>query len=73
MADGVVAERYEGTPQGGPLSPLLANVLLDAIAARYGRSWWRVARWKALNIGLPGAYFESLGVPRLASLLTSTH
>jgi RNA-directed DNA polymerase len=39
-----------------------------AIAARYGRSWWRVARWKALNIALPGAYFESLGVPRLASL-----
>lgn len=29
MADGVVTERGEGTPQGGPLSPLLANVLLD--------------------------------------------
>ncbi len=29
MAEGVCSERREGTPQGGPLSPLLANLLLD--------------------------------------------
>ena len=31
MSDGVVQERYQGTPQGGPLSPLLANILLDEV------------------------------------------
>jgi len=31
MSDGVVLDRFQGTPQGGPLSPLLANVLLDEV------------------------------------------
>jgi len=31
MVSGVVVERREGTPQGGPLSPLLANLLLDEV------------------------------------------
>jgi RNA-directed DNA polymerase len=31
LANGVVIEREEGTPQGGPLSPLLANILLDEV------------------------------------------
>lgn len=31
MLNGVVVETVEGTPQGGPLSPLLANIYLDAL------------------------------------------
>jgi RNA-directed DNA polymerase len=29
LTEGVCVARHEGTPQGGPLSPLLANLLLD--------------------------------------------
>jgi group II intron reverse transcriptase/maturase len=31
MDQGVCSERFEGTPQGGPLSPLLANLLLNEV------------------------------------------
>jgi group II intron reverse transcriptase/maturase len=43
---GVKLERYEGTPQGSPLSPLLANVLLDEVdreLARRGHCFVRYA------------------------------
>lgn len=45
MADGVVTERHEGTPQGGPLSPLLANVLLDEVDKELERRGHRFVRY----------------------------
>src|SRR5438094_4728816 len=45
MAHGVVQERYEGTPQGGPLSPLLANVLLDEVDKELERRGHRFVRY----------------------------
>ena len=42
---GVVIERYEGTPQGGPLSPLLANVLLDEVDRELEKRGHRFIRY----------------------------
>lgn len=45
MANGVVVARHEGTPQGGPLSPLLANVLLDEVDKELERRGHAFARY----------------------------
>jgi RNA-directed DNA polymerase len=45
MSDGVVQERDRGTPQGGPLSPLLANVLLDEVDKELERRGHRFVRY----------------------------
>ena len=45
MNDGVVQERIQGTPQGGPLSPLLANVMLDEVDKELERRGHCFARY----------------------------
>jgi group II intron reverse transcriptase/maturase len=45
MINGVVVETEEGTPQGGPLSPLLANVLLDDLDKELERRNHRFVRF----------------------------
>lgn len=45
MINGVVVETAEGTPQGGPLSPLLANILLDELDQELERRGHRFVRY----------------------------
>jgi RNA-directed DNA polymerase len=45
MEDGLVSQRVEGTPQGGPLSPLLSNILLDELDKELERRGHRFVRY----------------------------
>ena len=45
MDQGMAIRRYQGTPQGGPLSPLLANVLLDEVDRALERRGHRFVRY----------------------------
>lgn len=45
MPDGVVMEVKEGTPQGGPLSPLLSNIVLDELDRELERRGHRFVRY----------------------------
>jgi RNA-directed DNA polymerase len=45
MDGGVVSPRTEGTPQGGPLSPLLSNILLDEWDRELERRGHRFVRY----------------------------
>ena len=45
MQDGVCIERHEGTPAGGPLSPLLSNILLDEVDKELERRGHKFCRY----------------------------
>ncbi len=45
MVNGVVMNTEEGTPQGGPLSPLLANILLDDLDRELAKRGHRFVRY----------------------------
>ena len=45
MIDGVVMETREGTPQGGPLSPLLSNIYLDELDKELEKRGHRFCRY----------------------------
>jgi len=52
MADGLTTVRREGTPQGGPLSPLLSNILLDDLDKELERRGHTFCRYA--DDGAPG-------------------
>src|SRR5437867_1072700 len=45
MENGLVSPSVEGTPQGGPLSPLLSNIVLDALDRELERRGHRFVRY----------------------------
>jgi RNA-directed DNA polymerase len=45
LIDGLVSPAIEGTPQGGPLSPLLSNILLDDLDKELERRGHRFCRY----------------------------
>ena len=45
MQGGLTSQRTEGTPQGGPLSPLLSNILLDDLDKELERRGHRFCRY----------------------------
>ncbi|MEL3960273.1 group II intron reverse transcriptase/maturase [Lysinibacillus endophyticus] len=45
MINGVVSSTLEGTPQGGPLSPLLSNIVLDELDKELERRGYKFVRY----------------------------
>ena len=58
LPDGVVIDTEQGVPQGGPLSPLLSNIVLDELDRELDRRGHRFVRYA--DDGVPRAWRGSL-------------
>lgn len=79
MEDGLVSPTDEGTPQGGPLSPLLSNIVLDDFDRELEKWGLNFARYaddcniyvrsrragERVMQSLPSRFFATLGLPQL--------
>src|SRR6202048_4768258 len=70
MENGLVSPSVEGTPQGGPLSPLLSNLVLDQLDRELERRGHRFVRYADdCNISVPSQRAGQHLMRRLTRLL----
>lgn len=55
MPDGSLIESYKGTLQGGIISPLLANIVLNALG------WWGANQWEENPIAVSRRKYRIIG------------
>lgn len=50
MINGIITSNSEGTPQGGPLSPLLSNIMLDEVDKELENRGHKFCRFAEIQI-----------------------